>query len=354
MRNAVSIAFIILLAVTTPLLLLMTSLQRNVVTANFLKRELVRANVYGLLTSQIDSRIANLTVSPEYPITKEELLTIAHAVVAETWLQQNVESLLDSFFLWLKAPQNAELVLPIDLRQPRDELVRRTDTLLAEKLPLLKPCTKKSSEGLCHFAGMSVAQVKTELAHMGIDIASFQTLLPDTVNLAKPDLSAIFGPQSNESPDSLTKQIEQMMVQLTRVKEVYRQATRYIFFAWLSLGILAASYIALNATHGRRRLVRWTGILLFSISVAPLGMTIAARVLVEQRLLPALRAANAIPTEVVPFISQFILDLQHALFFAFLLVGGVLLGAGLAAMIESHFLRNTRLVKKVLLKAKTG
>lgn len=354
MRNFGSIMLIVILTVLTPVMLLVSSIKFNVVTPKFLKHELSSQNAYQIAISQLDAALLKIEIDPQYPITHQELITLAHKVFTENWLRQNVEGVIDGVFAWLNAPMDATLAIPIDLRQPKSELTTGADELLAAKLPMIKPCPKKKGvrsedQGICQFAGLTLPQLKEQLKHAGVDIASLPALLPDTLDLMKPDLSKIVGPSDASSPNSAESKSQEILTKLTAVKKGYHQALQYFMFAWIGYGVLVAGYIALNATIGWRRLVRWVGILAVSTGTIPAGIAIAAKILVEQTLLPQLRLGEDVPRDVQAVIPKLVMDVQNALFLSVLVIGIILVTLGLGSILESHFMP-----KPALAKRKTG
>lgn len=340
MRNTASIFLILILAILTPVFLIINSVKSNLLTARFLKQELVRQNLYALATKQIDEQVLKLKLDPQYPITHAEITDMVHSVLSEAWLRQNVESLLDQFFSWLDKPSGVVLNLTINLRQPKTELFQRVDDLLATKLPQIQPCPKNRSrqqpEGICNFAGMTVVQVKTELAHLGFDLSAMQQRLPDTLDLLHPDLSAVFGPPDAAKPDS-TQQTQKFLSDLERVKTIYRQALQYYRYALMGLGLLVILYLAVNI-KGWRRLARWTGILALSVGVLPLVLGIASRPVVEQQVIPTLHLDPKLPVELQRAIPTAVLDVQQALFSPLSVVGIILVVTGLGAIIGAHWI----------------
>lgn len=341
MRSAVSIFLIIILVPVTMVMLLVTSVKSNLLTSRFLKAELTRQNLYALATKQIDEQVLKLKIDPQYPITHAEITDMVHSVLSEAWLRQNVESLLDQFFSWLDKPSGVALNLTVDLRQPKTELFQRVDDLLATKLPQIQPCPQSRSrqrpEGICNFAGMTVAQVKTELAHLGFDLPAMQQRLPDTLDLLHPDLSAVFGPPDAAKPDSTQAQTPKFLSDLERVKTIYRQALQYYRYALMGLGLLVILYLAVNI-KGWRRLARWTGILALSVGVLPLVLGIASRPVVEQQVIPTLNLDPKLPAELQRAVPTAILDVQQALFSPLSVVGIILVVAGLGAIIGAHWI----------------
>lgn len=337
MRNAVSILLIFILAILTPVFLIINSVKSNLLTSRFLKQELTRQNLYALATKQIDEQILKLKIDPQYPITHAEIMDVVHSAFTEAWLRQNVENQLDGFFSWLNQPNSVALNLTVDLRQPKTELFQGVDNLLATKLPQIQPCPKSRSgqrpEGICNFAGMTVVQIKTELAHSGFDLLTMQQRLPDTLDLLHPDLSAVFGPPDAAKPDSTPK----FLSDLERVKTIYRQALQYYRYALMGLGLLVILYLAVNI-KGWRRLVRWTGILALSVGVLPLALGIASRPVVQQQVIPSLRLDPKLPIELQRAIPAAILDVQQALFSPLWLAGMILVVTGLGAIIGAHWI----------------
>lgn len=347
MRNTVSIVFLIILVIATPVMLVVTSIKYNVVTPRFLKRELASHQAYAIATGQIDHYINNIKIDPHYPITNEEIITLTHQVVSDAWLRQNVESILDRFFAWLNAPAGATLTLPLDVRTVNMQLFSSIDALLAAKLPQLQPCQKRGqTEGLCTFAGMTVPQAKEELKHAGLDLTTIQTLLPDTIDVVNPDLSALLGPQDTTAPNSLYQKNQEIIAKLNRIKTVYHQALRYFLFAWIGYGLLIAGYVVLNATKGWRRLVRWVGILCLAIGVLPVALYFAAKQLVAQKLIPSIHFDAAVAANVQTIVPAVIHDVQQAMLLSVLITGAALMVIGLAAIIGAHFIPRPVVEKK--------
>ena len=197
MRTAVSILLMLILVILTPVLFVVTSVRLNVLTTDFLKQELVKLDVYGLATWEIDEQIAKVKIDPQYPITNAEIGELAHAVISEDWLRQNIESILTRMELWLQSKPGTELTLPIDLRQPKMELTTGIDRLLTEKLPQTQPCPDKrrpkEEQGICQFSGLTLPQLKEQLAHQGLNPDLVNQVFPDQLDLVNPDLSNVNG-----------------------------------------------------------------------------------------------------------------------------------------------------------------
>ncbi len=341
MRNAISIFLIIILVPATVVMLLLSSIKANLITPKFLKQELAGQNVYALATKQIDDQILKLKLDPQYPITHAEIAELAHAVLTETWLRQNVESLLDQFFSWLNQPSGVALALTVDLRQPKTELFQGVDNLLATKLPQIQPCPKtrrnqQPEEGICNFAGMTVGQVKTELGHMGLDLPTMQQKLPDTLDVLHPDLSAVFGQPDASKQDST--QTQKVTDDLERAKAIYHQALQYYRYGLMGFALLVLVYLAVNI-KGWRRPVRWTGILALSVGLLPLAVGIASRPLLETFVVPNLHFDPGLPAEVPAMALGAMRDVEQALLSPLLLAGIMLVVAGLGAIIVARWIR---------------
>lgn len=347
MRNTISIFLVLILVLVTPVLLLVTSIKFNVVTPRFIKHELSTRNVYDLAVRQIDQQIATINIDPQYPITTAEITQIAHQVVTTTWLQTNAEGVIDHTFAWFNAPANTPLVLPIEVGSVKTTLLAQIDALLAAKLPAIKPCPNKrqakSEQGLCQFAGMTVAQVKETLKHNGIDLAAMNERIPNSLDIVHPDLTVVLGAPSDSNTDQKQQEI---MTKLTTAKATYQQAVRFYWYVMLGYALTIAGYLALNAMKGRQRLARWSGILALSVGVLPLAIGIASKIILEKKILPILPMDGNLPADIRTAIPVTIQDLQHAVFFAVLVTGAVLVVLGLGAIIDAQVVLKPAVAKK--------
>lgn len=350
MRTAVSILLIVILVLFTPVLFLVTSLRFNVLTAQFIKQELARKNVYVLATSQIDKQIARIVLDPQYPVTNAEIAALAHDVLAESWLRQNVEGLLDGMESWLGAPSGTTLRLPIDLSQPKQRFTAVLDAFLSEKLAQLQPCADKrrSSEeqGICQFAGMTLGQLKEQLRHTGMNPDLISSLVPDTLDLVNPDLSSLFGKPDPTDTNSAQAKAEEISRSLDQFKAHYQQVLSLHGLAVMIYGLLIALCIAINAPRGWRRLARWSGILLLSLGLLPLVMALASSPLIESLLLPKIRLDPKLPAELSSMVPALIWDTRTALFTPFLLIGASAVVLGLAGIIGAHWVPKPAARKK--------
>lgn len=349
MRSAISILLIIILVLLTPVLFLVTSLRFNVLTAQFIKQELARENVYALATSQIDTQIEKIDLDPQYPVTHDEIAALAHDVLAESWLQQNIEGLLDGAEGWLRAPAGTSLRLLVDLSQPKQRLTSGLDAFLSSKLAQLQPCDKrrpKEEQGICQFAGMTLPEVKEQLGRMGMNPDLIAKLIPDTLDLLNPDLSSLFGQPDPADANSAQAKASEITLGLNQFKERYQQVLSLHGLALMIYGLLIVFYLAINAPRGWRRLTRWGGVLLLSLGLFPLAMALASSPIIESLLLPKIRLDPTLPTELSSMVPALIWGTRSALFTSLLFVGASLVVLGLAGILGAHWIPKPASAKK--------
>lgn len=350
MRSAISILLMIILVLLTPVLFLVTSLRFNVLTAQFIKQELARENVYALATSQIDTQIEKIALNPQYPVTHDEIAALAHDVISESWLRQNVEGVLDASESWLQAPVGTPLKLLIDLSQPKQRLTAGLETFLSEKLTQMKPCPEKrrpkEEQGICQFAGMTLDQVKEQLGDMGMNPDLIAKLIPDTLDLLNPDLSSLFGKPDPTDANSAQAKTDEIARRVSQFKAQYVQVLSLHGLALMIYGLFIMLYLAINAPRGWRRLTRWGGILLLSLGLFPLAMAVASSPLIESQLLPKIHLDPKLPTELSSMVPALIWGTRSALFTSLLFVGASLVVLGLAGIIGAHWIPKPTSAKK--------
>lgn len=342
MRNTISLLLIIILAIVTPVLLLVTSVKVNIATATFLKRELVRQDIYGLAQRQIDQQLDKVVIDPQYPITKQEITNLVHQIVTPAWLQQNIESVLDRFSAWLNSPSGETLSLPIDLRQPKSVLTTEVDALLAAKLPNIKPCPNKrqpkEEQGICQFSGMTLTQLKEQLKHAGLDPELVSNLLPDVLDLVNPDLSKLTGATDPDQPNDTAIKSAQIKQNLENVKDRYRLVMELFRYAWIIYGLLIALYVAINVRPGWHHLARWLGALCVILGVFPIALSVASAVVVERVVLPRLHLESTTVPEVEVIVPGLIRDVRSTLFTWPQTIGIALLILGMGAIVAARWL----------------
>jgi hypothetical protein len=329
----------------TPVLLLVTSVKTNLLEATFLKHELRSRNVYTLAFTVLDEQIGQIEIDPNFPITHEEIATLAKQVFTPDWLQQNVEGVMDSFDAWLRAPSGTNLSLTVSLAEPKTSLARNLDVFLTDKLAVLEPCSRNKPEEeqvFCQFAGLSLAEAKEQLKKVGADPDMVTNLLPDTLDLLNPDLSKITGSTDTENPDGQAVKNDEIKKNLERIKEQYQLGERFFWIAWILYGVLAAEFIVLNSTGGWRRLVRWVGALFLCLGLIPAALAIASEPVVRSTVLPHIEIDPKFPAEVAALIPALILDVRAAIFTLPLVVGAVLVVLGLAGLIGGHWIPKPR------------
>lgn len=343
MRNALSILLILILVLATPVLLLVTSIKTNLLTSRFFKHELATRQAYTTVESLLSQALLTIKLEQGVPVTGADLEHLATRVITPTWLQASVESVLDHAFAWFNGPPGMVLTVPIDFRQPKRELIAGIDALLTEKIPLLPECPKNSvSQEFCRTAGFDVAQAKNLLKQQGLDLALIEQQLPDTLDLANPILPTLaLGPQPATQSDGLSLQskLQPTLDRLQQAKTIYRQALRYLLDAWLVMAALILLFTLINR-RSWRRLTRWLGIVVLSISLMPVAMSVVSRQLMEQQLLSSLRFDAKLPIEIQQAVPAVIRDVQQTVFQPLLVTGLILLVVGLVAVIGARFLPN--------------
>lgn len=341
MRSVVSILLMISLVILTPVLFVVTSIRFNVVSASFFKRGLIRADAYRVMTSLIDTQVQKIALDEQFPVTHEEIAALAHSVITEAWLQQALESGLDQSEAWLRAPRGTPMNVLIDVSVPKQQLVAGVDAFLATKVAQLPPCPDmrrpKQEQGVCQFAGLTVAQVKEQLAQAGLNPDLIGQLLPDRVDLLNPDFSKILGTPDQTDPNAAAEKSEVLRRNLELVKARYQQGVSLLTLALVIDGLLAALFLAINATRGWRRLVRWGGALFFAVGVFPLGLAIASTPVVNQRVLPNIHFDAGIPAAVVALVPVLIEHTRAAIFSPLFVAGAVLVALGLAGLVGGHW-----------------
>lgn len=343
MRNTISIILLVLLVPLTVAMFFVTTIQMHLLTASFLKRELVKRDAYGLANDQIDTQISKVKIDPQYPVTTAEISALAHRVFPASWLQSNIESTLDHFDAWLKTPAGTPLSLPIDLAGPKRELTSGVDSLLTAKLPTIKPCPSKrlpkEQQGICQFAGLTLTQLKAQLKHIGLDPDVVASVLPDTLDLIHPDVSKITGSKTDTTPGGAQAKSAQLQASLDRFKNGYHNVRYYYLMAVVVYGLLIAAYIFLNAWSGLRRLVRWAGILLVTVSAIPIAISIASIPMYDRLVVPRIHFASAVPEAVQTAALGALSDIRSAIFSPVLFLTASLFILGLAGIIGAGWVQ---------------
>lgn len=171
------------------MLLLVTSVKTNVLQTTFLKNELEKNDIYGVAFSIVDEQIMELELAPEIPITHKEISSLVTNVLTPTWLQGNVENVLDDFDTWLNAPEGTDISIILDMAGPKANLISEFDSLLEKKSVELIPCSEGGDEMFCKFAGMGLDDIKAELVNFDFDPLDLVNKIPDKININ--DLSFI-------------------------------------------------------------------------------------------------------------------------------------------------------------------
>ncbi len=371
MRVLTNILLFIVLTILTPVLLVVTALRVNVLHTTFIKHQLDQHHVYQIAFDAVDEKINDLELDDNFPITHEEIRNLFHQVFTTAWLQDNVEMILDDVDAWLDTPIGTPLSIVISLSGPKERFISSFDALLDEKLQDISPCDPRTSseeQGLCVFSGMSLDEVKGELAANDIKLDEFFGQLPDSIDLANPELptflqssdeaSSVDGGSeettSEKNTDGLTAQSEQLTRMLDEFKRYYIIAQHIFWYLWIIYGVLFAEFIVLNAWGGWRRIVRWLGALCLTVGIIPATIGVASGYFVQQQLLPHMQISGDLPAAVQDIVPHVISDLQQAIFILPMSVGLVLVGLGLAGVIGGHWIpkQNTSFVKVATEKVK--
>ena len=355
MRIIASILIILMLVIITPVFLLVTSLKTNVLNTTFLKNELERNDVYTLAFDLADEQINNIQIDPEFPVTNQEISTLVKQVITPDWLQQNVEGLLDSFNAWLNAPAGTELSQNVSLAEPKVTLANSLDAFLTDKLKTLEPCPRNNrseeDQGICNLAGLNLDEAKKQLKENGVDPDIVTNLLPDTLDLLNPDLSKLTGEANTDNPEGVAVNTDEIQKNLEISKKYYQLGQRFFWYAWIIYAVLLALFIVMNATGGWRRVVRWTGVLLFFIGIIPAAIGFASVIIVNDLILPGIQFDPNFPTEVAELVPKMIQDAQSVVFTLPMAVGLALVGLGLAGIVGAHWISRP---SKPSLKIKLG
>ena len=371
MRTAGSILLLIILVPATVVVFFVTSLKMNVLTARFITHELSARDAYGIAEDQIAEQIGKVDLA-DAPIATADLQALARRIFPASWLRQNVESIINRSFTWFNSDSNTTLSLPVDLREPKAELIPGVDALIESAIPRLPVCTRATPEDeLCKNSKTTVADIKETLKQGGIDLDTVTTQLPDTIDLADPVLPDIkLGNQDTQTTDTdatdastttdgqkkdegqqkadeqkkdeeqepkltLQEQSAQTRKTLEDAKTTYRDILNYWTYALIAYAILILGFIAINI-KGWRRLTRWIGILMVTIGTLPLAIGIASKIIMDE-LLPGLNIEN-LPAGVQTAILDAIRDVQHALFSPILIAGAAMVILGIGAIIGARFI----------------
>ena len=344
MRNAVSILLMLILVILTPVLFIVTSVRLNILTANFIKHELASLDIYGVARTAIDEQINKIKLDPQTPITNAEIVNLAHGVITDTWLRQNLENTLDRTEGWLKAPAGAVLSLTIDLRQPKASLTSGINALLTAKLPTIQPCPDKrrpkANQGVCQFAGLTLAQAKEQLGKANLNPDTISQKLPDQLDLLNPDLSAITGQTNATEANSLTAKTQATKKTLEQIKARYQQVIFLMDMALVIYGLLVTLYLAINASRGWHRLVRWGGVIFFTIGWLPLAIAIASGPLIQKFVIPKIQINKSLSADLTHLVRQLITDTNSALFMFILIISGAMVMVGLAGLVSAHWIKS--------------
>lgn len=380
MRTAASIVPLVILVPATVVVLLVSSLRMNVLTPQFLKHELSARNAYTIAENQASEQIGKMNFE-NLPINAADLQALIRRVLPASWLQQNIETILDRLFAWFNGPATMTLSIPIDLRGPKAELIPGVDALIQSAIPRLPECARNSAtDELCRTPNMTVAQVKDVLKLGGIDLATVTSQLPDSFDLANPVLPEIklgnndqsSGQQQSSqtntqqnnkgvtkqdqkkideqqkragqaSADSVQpkktfqQQASETVDKLTAIKSQFHRWLRIWLYALIGYATVILGYLAINF-KGWKRLTRWAGILLLTIGALPLVIGIASFIVLEKYGIPNIHFNADTPVDVTTAAIAAIRDVQHAMFFPILITGGALVVLGLGGVIGAHWI----------------
>lgn len=364
MRTAGSILILTILVPVTLVGVIVASLHNHILTAKFITHELRTRDAYGIAERQIALHIGDIKLE-NVPITNSDVQALAQRVFPASWLQSNVEMIINRSFSWFNDPQQAALSLPVDLREPKSQLIPGVETLIQSALPRLPECPKRGTTAdICKTKTTTVAEVKDQLKKNGIDLDSVTTQLPDSFDLLNPVLPEIKlgnatsskqndtttqDPKkqtdqkkdsrqttSDDTPEkSLQEQATTVRSNLATARDQYQRGLRYALYTLLGYLVLIAGFVAINA-NSWRRVTRWSGILLVVMSVLPLAAAIASGIVLN-RIIPSI-SFGTMPAEIQAAIIGALHDVQHGLFFPVLIGGSIALTLGLTAIIGASFI----------------
>lgn len=393
MRTAGSILLLIVLVPATVVVLVVSSLQQNVLTAKFLKHELAERRAYAIAESQASEQIGKLKLN-DLPIVTADLQTLVTRVFPARWLQQSVERTLDRTFAWFNGPVGTTLSLPIDLSGPKAELIPGVDALIESAIPRMKECPKqRAPDELCRVPNMTITQVKDILKLGGVDLASVTTQLPDSFDLANPVLPEIklgsdeqktsrVSPSTNvilaarvaavsqdeqkkieeqkkideqknqkdeqkqdarensdnqQHKETFQQQVAKIVDRLTTAKEQYHQVLQIWLFILVGYCVLIIGFLLINL-KGWNRLTRWAGILGVAIGTIPLIISVASSTVLENNVLPLIHFDSSTPQDIQTAVPAAIRDVSHALFSPILIASIIIVVCGIGAIIGARFI----------------
>ncbi|MFA6553056.1 MAG: hypothetical protein WCT27_01365 [Patescibacteria group bacterium] len=400
MRKAGSIILLIILVPVTLVFFIAGSLQLNILTADFIKQELIKRDAYAIAGDQLSSQISTLDFG-DLPVKTADVQILARQVLSARWLQTNVESILDRSFAWFNGSMDMTLSLPVDLRLPKATLIPGVEELIRSSIPNLVECPKNHVvTELCRVPNMTVAQVEDILEQNGIDLSAITTQLPDSFDLANPVLPTIKlsqGSVSSQRPrvlgisttaedqkkideqkkgeeqkkfdsgmteeerkkeemknqeednklteepkKSFQDQVKDAVQKATDIKTKYHQGLQWWRDALIAYAAVILLFLAINI-KGWHRFTRWFGILLLTMGTLPLLASIASKIVLEKKLLPLIHFNDSMPLAIQTVIPEAIRDVQQALFTPILIVSAVLVGLGIAGIIGACFIAKQKL-----------
>ncbi len=354
MRTFLAIMLLVVLIPTVFVVALVTSIQTNLLQASFFKGILAHERVYDLAFQEADRRILAFSLADNPIVTGADVQTLVPKIIAKPWLQMTVEGVLDQFFAWLRDPSDQPLRLLVDLRDPKERIVREAEPLFVAKLAAIPVCTtRESKEGaLCRPAALTLDAYRQQLLHAGFDIPGLVKQLSDTVDVAQPEKIQLFAtaglpgqqPASSspeeQTPPGPSSAKGQNNFSIERMKQGYQMLPRIIGYAWLAVAVLVLLYFLL-ILRGLRRTVRWVGVLFVCVGVLPLATALASRPVLNRLIEPNLRLTGD-AAQFAPTVFDAI-EYARGTLFGPLLVGGLaLVVLGTADIVVSFFLPHAK------------
>lgn len=354
MRTFLALMLLVVLIPTVFVVALSTSIHQNLLQPSFFKSVLDRERVYDLAFQEADRRILAFSLADNPFVTQADAQSLVPKIITKPWLQMTVEGVLDQFFAWLRDPSDQPLRLLVDLRDPKERIVREAEPLFAAKLtavPVCKTLVPKEGE-LCRPAALTLDAYRQQLLHAGFDIPGLVKQLADTVDIAQPHDIQLFASAglakqqpASPSPEEPTSPVASSPngpdnFSIERVKQGYQMFPRVIGYAWLAAAVLVLLYLLL-VLRGLRRTVRWVGVLFVVVGVLPLATAVASRPVFDRLITPNLRLAGE-TAQFAPTVLGVIESARSALFGPLLIGGLVLVVLGTADIVVSFFLPRAR------------
>lgn len=340
MRRLIALIFSLIFIILLPSLFYLQAVKAHVFNAQFYKDELVKYNVYQKI---IDESIYQVVDLDKYSLIKEipffdknDLTDVMRSLIIPSWIQGQVESVIDQLFAWMQSNKNIrDTGIFVSLGSFKNKASSIITTKVEEKFNLLPPCAEGQSVSFqagwqsCRPANLSLEELFSQL-----NINSIINKIPEQVDL----VSLAVNSHNTQEKNNITGILDAI--------DKFHQMTLLVFSltGWLYLlAVILFILIIILVARSARSFLRWTGINLFLPGVIMIVSLLWLNNFVQKRInnIPSLTGFFASFTDIF---KNVILDLSREVIGRLRVEGIIVLVIGVFFIILSFIIKKKAVV----------